>query len=531
MIRKLIAVFALLLLLVGIVGAQDDETFSLTIMHTNDVHGHHEPQRDGNGGAARLATVVNQIREEGGNQLLLDAGDRFTGTLFHVQHRGQDSVQLMNQLGFDVMVLGNHEFNDGSEILGAFIEGLDMPVITANVDFSEDPILADLVTPSVVLEVGGEQIGVIGLVAPETEVLSKPSDALVFDYDLVAVTQAQVDALSAEGIDKIILLSHVGFSVDLEIAQSVTGVDIVVGGHSHTLLSNQYAGAADSYPVVLESANGEPVLVVQAGEKTIYLGRLDVEFDSAGLVSDWDGDNILLSRFITPDPEVSAILDILTEPIDALRAQAVGETSVELTGTNPRLCRIEECNLGNLIADAVRDETGADVVFQNGGGIRADIDMGEVTLGEVLTVLPFGNLVSTFEMTGADIVVALENGVSRIELDDDNNPIVDGASGRFAQVSGMRYTYDATQEAGNRIVSVEVWQDGEYVEIDPDVTYNVATNDFMRTGGDGYEIFATNADNPYDQGRPLDQVVADYISANSPVAPEIEGRITHQPGE
>ncbi len=531
MTRKLMFVFALLLLIVGIVGAQDEEPYTLTIMHTNDVHAHHEPQGDGNGGAAILASVVNQIREAGGNQLLLDAGDRFTGTLFHVQHRGQDSVEIMNALGYDAMTLGNHEFNDGSEILGAFIEGLDMPVVTTNVDFSEDPILADLVAPSVILEVGGEQIGIIGLVAPETEVLSKPSDALVFDYDVIGSTQAQVDALSAEGVDKIILLSHVGYSVDVEIAQGVSGVDIVVGGHSHTLISNQYAGAAGEYPVVLESASGEPVLVVQAGEKTIYLGLLEVEFDADGLVSDWDGDTILLSQYITPDPEMSEIVATLTEPIDALRAQPVGETSVELTGTNPRLCRIEECNLGNLIADAVLVETGVDVVFQNGGGIRADIDMGEVTLGEVLTVLPFGNLVSTFEMTGADIVASLENGVSRIELDDDNNPIVDGASGRFAQVAGMRYTFDATQEVGSRIVSVEVWVDGEYVEIDPDATYSVATNDFMRSGGDGYEIFATNAVNPYDQGRPLDQVVADYIGANSPVAPEIEGRITHQPGE
>lgn len=531
MSRKLIVVFALLAMLVSVVGAQDEEPYALTIMHTNDVHGAHEPNGDGNGGAARQATVVEQIRSEAENNLLVDGGDRFTGTLFHVEHRGQDSAQIMNMIGYDAMTLGNHEFDDGDAVLAAFIDAIDFPVVTANVDFSESPDLADKISPSVILEVGGEQIGIIGLVTPESEILSSPGPELVFNYDLIAATQEQVDALSAEGVNKIILLTHIGYAADLEVAQGVSGVDVIVGGHTNTLLSNQYADAVGEYPTVLESASGEPVLVVQASTRTVYLGRLDVEFDADGLLTDWEGDAILLSKYISPDPDVSDLVAGLAESFAEVQAQVVGETSVELTGTNPRLCRIEECLLGNLIADAVRLETGVDIVFQNGGGIRADIDAGEVTLGEVLNVLPFGNLVSTFELSGADVVAALEISVSQIQLDADNNPVVDEAAGRFAQVSGLRYTYDATQEAGSRIVSVEVWQDGAYVEIDPDTIYALAANDFMRTGGDGYEVFATNSINAYDQGRPLDAVVADYIAANSPITPEIEGRIIHQPGE
>lgn len=529
--RKLHLVFAILLILVGVVSAQDEETFELTIMHTNDVHGHHEPQRDGNGGAARQATVVNQIRDEVDNHLLLDGGDRFTGTLFHVQYRGQDSAQIMNMIGYDAMTLGNHEFDDGDDVLAAFVDAVDFPVVTANVDFSESPVLADKIQPSVILDVGDEQVGIIGLVTPETEILSKPGDELVFDYDLINVTQAQVDALTAEGVNKIILVTHIGYAADLEVAQGVSGVDVVVGGHTNTLLSNQYAGAVGEYPTVLESASGEPVLVVQASTRTVYLGRLDVEFDADGLLTDWDGDAILLSRYISPDPDVSDLIAGLAEPIAELSAQAVGETTTELTGTNPRLCRIEECLLGNLITDAIIAETGVDIAFQNGGGIRADIDAGEITLGEVLNVLPFGNLTSTFELSGADVIAVMENSVSRIELDENNDPIVDGASGRFMQVSGMHYTYDATQEEGSRIVSVEVWQDGEYVEIDPDAMYTVAANDFIRSGGDGYVTLAENAVNPYDQGRPLDQVVVDYIAANSPITVEVEGRIIHEPAE
>ncbi len=527
--RKLIWLFALFVLLVSLVGAQD-ESYSLTIMHTNDVHGHHEAQRDGNGGAARLATVVQQIRGEVDNHLLLDAGDRFTGTLFHVQYRGQDSVQIMNAIGYDALVLGNHEFNEGSEKLAEFVQALEFPTVSANIDFSADAYLDGVVAPSVVLDVGGESIGIIGLTTPETVILNKPSKDLVFHENLAEITQAQVDSLSAQGIDKIIVLSHLGYKPDLELAQAVSGVDIVVGGHTNTFLSNAYSGALGGYPTVLESASGEPVLVVQADTKTIYLGRLDVEFDGAGVLSDWDGDAILLSRYITPDPELSDLIAVLAEPIAELTSQRVGETSVALTGTSPRLCRIQECLLGVVITDALLANTAADIVIQNGGGIRADIDVGEVSLGEVLNVLPFGNLISTLELTGADVLAALENGVSRVEVDDNGNPVVDGAAGRFPQVAGMRYTFDATQEAGSRIVSAEVMSDGEYSALDPEAVYRVATNDYMRSGGDGYAILETNAINPYDQGSPLDQVVADYIAANSPLHVELPGRITHQAG-
>ena len=530
MYRKLIVILALLTLLVSLAAAQDD-SYSLTIMHTNDVHGHHDVQRDGQGGAARQATVVQQIRDEVDNHLLLDGGDRFTGTLFHVQYRGQDSVQIMNAIDYDAIALGNHEFDDGSQVLADFVSGLNFPALSANVDFSQDPLLAGLVGPSTTLEVGGESIGIIGLTAPETAILAKPSEHLVFGQDLAGVTQQQVDALTEDGVNKIILLTHIGYGADLEVAQAVSGVDIVVGGHTNTLLSNTYTGALGDYPTVLESASGEPVLVVQASTQTVYLGRLDVEFDADGLLTDWEGDTILLSRYITPDPEISDLIADLSEPIAALRSQPVGESSIALTGASPRLCRIEECLLGNLISDAILEETGADIALQNGGGIRANIDAGEVTLGEVLTTLPFGNLISTFELSGADVLAALENSVSRIELDADGNPMVDGASGRFMQVAGLRYAYDAAQEVGSRIVSADVMQDGEYAALDPAAIYSIATNDFIRAGGDGYAVFADNAIDPYDYGSPLDQVVADYIAANSPITVELEGRITHQPGQ
>ncbi|MCE2490928.1 MAG: bifunctional metallophosphatase/5'-nucleotidase, partial [Anaerolineae bacterium] len=261
------------------------------------------------------------------------------------------------------------------------------------------------------------------------------------------------------------------------------------------------AGAAGEYPAVLESASGEPVLVVQASTKTRYLGRLDVEFDADGVLSDWEGDAILLSRYIAPAPDASDLVAGLAEPIAALREQVVGEAAVMLDGARS-ICRVEECNLGNLIADSVREETGAQIAYMNGGGIRSDIDAGEITMGEILTVQPFNNVTSTFDLKGSDVLAMLENSVSRIQLNEQGQVQRGGASGRFLQISGARFSIDPTQDVGSRIVSVEVLNDaGEFEALDPEAIYSVAGNNFVRGGGDGFSVLTENAIDPYDGGR------------------------------
>ncbi|MBL8162342.1 MAG: 5'-nucleotidase C-terminal domain-containing protein [Anaerolineae bacterium] len=518
------------IVLVASFAVAQEESFELTIMHTNDWHAAHQPQGSGNGGASRLASVVNQVRAEGGTTMLIDAGDRFTGTLFHTQYKGQDEVQVMNLLAYDVMTLGNHEF-DGHKtdptILENFVNGISFPVVTANVDFSAYPALDEKINASIILERGGQQIGVIGLTTPDSTVTSTPAADVGFDVDLVGAVQAAVDELTAAGINKIILITHIGAPADMELIPQLSGVDIVLGGHSHTLYSNTYTGAADGYPVRLESASGEPVLYGQAGANGLYVGRLDVEFDAAGVITSSSGDTILLSRYITPDAEMEALINELAGPIEELRATAIGATTdVELVGDRA-VCRVEECNLGNVIADAMRAETGADIAIMNGGGIRADVDAGEITLGEVLTVQPFGNTIATVTLTGADVIAALENGVSRLTVE--NGVVIrGGANGRFPQVSGIRYTIDPTLEAGSRIVSVEVLgDDGTYTAIDPAANYAVVTNNFVRQGGDGYSVITENGVNPYDFGRVDYEVTRDYLVANSPITTDVEGRITY----
>ncbi len=528
MLKKLVLAGLLTLLLAGTISAQED-TFALTLLHTNDTHAAHDPSSTGDGGVARQATVVNQIRAEGGNVLLVDAGDRFTGSLFHQQYRGADQIQIMNALGYDVMTLGNHEFDDGEDVLLSFLSGLEFPAVAANIEWGPFADIDALVSPYVVLEIGGQQIGVVGLTTIDTPTASSPSPEVTFTDYLPAVEGA-VAELTEQGINKIILLTHTGVELDLELLPQLSGIDVVVGGHSHTLLSSVYRASGDynTNPISAETAAGEPIFYVQAGSNNVYLGRLNVVFDAAGLVTSASGDPILLSRYIAPDPAMVAILDALRDPIDELRATEIGAEASELLVGDRRVCRLEECALGNLIADAMiaGASTDATIAILNGGGIRANIDAGPITLGEVLTVLPFGNLLATMDLTGADVVAALENGVSGIRVTDG---VIsrDGAGGRFPQVSGIRFSFDPNLEAGSRVSNVEVLNaDGTYSPIDLEAVYSVVTNDFMRRGGDGYSMFAENAINAYDFGTPLDQVFAEYLVSLALVEPSIEGRIT-----
>jgi 5'-nucleotidase / UDP-sugar diphosphatase len=492
-----------------------DAVFSLTILHTNDIHAHHASS-NGDGGAAIAASVINQVRTANPNTILLNAGDNFTGTLYYVMYHGIDSAKLMNAMKYDAMTLGNHEFDDGDGNLALFINQLKFPVVAANVNFDKSTALKGKVTPYVILKKSGEKIGVIGLANPETPSMSRPGKDLVFDKDLAKIVQAAVDQLTAASVNKIIVLSHIGYDADLKLAQSVSGVDIIVGGHTHTLLANYDKRATGPYPAEIKDTAGNKVLVVQAGEYLQYIGKLDVKFDASGNVVSSSGDTIYLSQYIVPNPQIAALVKQLDGPIAALKAKVVGQSAVYLEGDR-KVCRTQECNLGNLITDAMRAETGVQVAIENGGGIRASIKEGKISTGDILTVLPFGNLVSTFKLSGKDLTAALENGVSQIS---------DGA-GRFPQVSGLRFAFDAKQPAGSRIISVEVMDaQGTYQKLDPDTIYTVASNDFMREGGDGYTMFSEKATDVYDYGRPLDEVLTNYIKAHSPVNIAVEGRIT-----
>ncbi|MEO1645013.1 MAG: 5'-nucleotidase C-terminal domain-containing protein, partial [Chloroflexota bacterium] len=506
-----------------VLNAQDEESFNLTILHSNDTHAAHQSDGDGNGGAAIMAAVANQVRSSVENSLFLDAGDRFTGTLFHTVFEGQDQVQIMNLMGYDAVVLGNHEFDNGDQVLADFVNGLTFPTLSANADFSGSEILSEVpIEATITVDVNGTQVGIIGLTAPDTPETSSPGEGVVFDADLVTITNTLASELTEQGVGIIVVLSHIGINLDSEIASQLENVDLIIGGHSHTLLANQDGSAADEYPLVFTNeATEETILYVQAGANSEYLGRLDMEFDSAGVLQDWEGDSIFLSQYITPDAEVAALVAELAGPVEELRSQPAEVTSEIVLDGDRTVCRVEECNLGNLIADSFIWETGADIAIMNSGGIRRDLPAADLTFGDLLELQPFGNTIATLELTGADVIAALENGVSSITLNEDGQISRDGAAGRFPQVSGMRYTYDPTLEPGSRIISVEIeLEDGTFAPIDEMAVYTLATPNFIANGGDGYDILVEAGMNVYLFGRVDWEVTRDYMQLLTPINDE-----------
>ncbi|KEJ96556.1 5'-nucleotidase [Pseudosulfitobacter pseudonitzschiae] len=495
--------------------------YSLTILHTNDFHARFEPisKYDGPcgaedntagecfGGTARLVTAIKDAKARSNNAILVDGGDQFQGTLFYTYYKGKLAAEMMNMLGYDAMTVGNHEFDDGPEVLASFIDAINFPILMSNADVSGEPLLADKIAKSTVIERGGEKIGLIGLTPQDTDELASPGKNVIFTDPSDAV-QGEVDKLTEEGITKIIVLSHSGYVVDKRVAENTTGVDVIVGGHSNTLLSNTDEKAEGPYPTMVGST-----AIVQAYAYGKYLGELNVTFDDAGNVTEAKGDPILIDASVAEDEATVARIAEAAAPLDEIRNRVVAEASDQIGGDR-ETCRAMECSMGTLIADAmlarVKDQ-GIEIAIQNGGGIRASIDAGPVTMGEVLTVLPFQNTLSTFQVTGATLIEALENGVSQVE---------EGA-GRFAQVAGMSYAYDASKPAGERVSDVMVGG----APIDPEKVYGVVSNNYVRNGGDGYKMFI-NAENAYDFGPDVADVLAEYLAAQAPFTPVTDGRIT-----
>ncbi|MBB5516008.1 5'-nucleotidase [Rubricella aquisinus] len=504
--------------------------FTLVIAHTNDVHSRIEPinrfdstcnaedDAEGKcfGGAARIKTMVDQLRAEHDNILVLDAGDPFQGSLFYTTYKGAAAAEFMEAIGYDAMAVGNHEFDDGPAALGRFIDAVSFPVLSGNLSVSQDPELNGKVGRTAVLSVGGEQVGIVTALATDTVETSSPGPRVVFSDEIESLQQ-QVEELTAQGIDKIIAVTHVGFAKDLEIAQNVSGIDAIVGGHSHTWFGRS-PDADVAYPYWASGPNGELVPIVQAYAYSKFVGELTLEFDDAGEVKDAYGDTILLDASVVPDPAISARVAEMAAPIEELKNQPVSMTSAAIEGDRS-VCRAMECAMGNLVADAMLErvkDQGISIAIQNGGGLRASIDEGQILMGEVLTVLPFQNTLATFQLPGSAVIAALENGVSRVE---------DGA-GRFPQVSGLRFVWDAAAAPGSRIVSVEVMGDSGWTAIDEDAIYGVVSNNYMRNGGDGYAMFRDQAINAYDFGPGLEQVVADYLEASGTYTPYTDGRIS-----
>ena len=541
----LLSAITTLALLVSIVlpastyAEENSDSFKLTIMHMNDTHAHADL-------LPNMMTAIKEVRAEDPEALLFNAGDVFSGTLYFNEYHGKADLALLNMMNLDAMVFGNHEFDLGSsenghKSLSEFVSAAKFPLLGTNVDFSGDAFMNKLVKneftdspedgkvfDGMVKEVNGEKIGIFGLTTEDTANISSPVNVKFLNY--IKEAERAVQAFEEMGINKIVAVTHLGydsnpdFGNDLQLATYVDGIDVVVGGHSHTQLTEPVVVNKDE-----KGTEKEPTVVVQAYQYSQLLGKLQVEFDGNGVVIGQAGKLIDVASK-EEDSEAAAILAPYEEKITELSTQESGAIAKK-TLANPRLTdsdvsvRANETELGNLVTDAMLAKAKERypetvIAFQNGGGIRAAIEEGPITIGEIISVLPFGNDPVVVELSGEEIKQILEHSVSQAPAE----------SGGFLHVAGMKFTYDSTKESGSRVISMYVNENGEYQEIQANQKYLVTTNNFTAKGGDGFDVFAK----AYQEGRVQDIGEIDWEQLRKymvedlggVVDPVLEGRIT-----
>lgn len=436
----------------------------ITILHTNDTHAH-VVANDKEMGFAKLAGIIDQYRASNPNTLLLDDGDTVHGTTFATLVNGESIVKVINKLRYDAMVPGNHEFNYGWKHLVELSKEIQFPVLSANIKQTDG---TRLFKPYVIKEVDGVKIGIIGLTTPETAYKTNPKNVEGIQFtDPAAEAKAAVDEIRSK-VDVVVVLGHLGQDASskdtsLKVVKEVPGIDIFIDGHSHTVLEKG-----------LVSDNG--TLIASAGEYTKYLGVVDLWVDG-GKVTQKQAKLIDSTQAVDvqPNAEIAALIASIQKDQEPILKEVVTQTSVDLEGAREKV-RASETNLGDLLTDAMRDVSGADVALTNGGGIRASIKTGTVTKGDIITVLPFGNQIVTLKVKGSDIQAALENGTASYPE----------PSGGFPQVSGISFKIDTSATKGSRVHSILI---GGKI-LDPEATYTLATNDFTAVGGDQYTMFA-----------------------------------------
>ncbi|MDR0268376.1 5'-nucleotidase C-terminal domain-containing protein [Paenibacillus sp.] len=470
----------------------------ITILHTNDTHARavaSSPEM----GYPKVKGIFDQYRSQNPDTLTLDAGDTLHGTPFATLVRGESVVKVINEMGYDAMVPGNHDFNYGWNHLVELSQKLKFPIISSNVKKSDG---TDLFKPYIIKEIDGVKIGIIGFSTPETAYKTSPKNVEGLKFiDPAGEAKKTVNELKGK-VDVIIGVGHLGMdksSIDtsLKLVKEVPGIDVFIDGHSHTVL--EHGMQADNN-----------TLIASTGEYTKNVGVVDLWVDGGKVVKkEAKLINEKQAADIKPDQKLEALVASIQKEQEPILKEKLGETLVKLEGSREKV-RTGETNLGDLLTDAIRDVSKSDITITNGGGIRASIEAGTITKGNVITVLPFGNQIVSLKVTGEDIVAALENGVSDYPE----------SKGGFPQVSGISFKIDKAKPKGSRVHSVMVGDKA----IDPKATYTLATNDFMSIGGDEYKMFSK-----YPQAGmygALDEALITYIQKGGKVAAEAQGRIT-----
>lgn len=495
--KKLLLLTILIILFSSLIFAQELKPIEIKILHINDFHGRLQPyivksisENIPVSGGAYLAYLINEERSKNPDgTILLSAGDMFQGTPISNIFKGEPVIKMMNYLKFDAMTIGNHEFDWGRDLLQNWIKKSNFPYLSANI--LENGNYLPYIKPYVILERKGIKIAIIGLTTPETAYIVKPD--YVKDLTFVEpekVLSNLIKEVKDKGAQLIIVLSHLGYDADKKLAENVQGIDVIVGGHSHTVITK---------PVIVRGT-----IIVQAGYNGIYLGVLDLKIQpETGLILDFTKENALKIVFAGSenkyDIEIANLVETYSSQLKEEFSKVVGETLVDLVRNYN-----EESNVGNVVCDAMLEASKAQIAFQNSGGIRIDIPKGKITMEQVYSMLPFDNVLVEMDLTGKDILDLLEQSATLEK--------------GILQIAGIKVKYDMRRPAGSRVIEVFVKDE----PLDPNKVYRVVTNDFLAAGGDKFTAFTRGKNITY--GDMLRDVFVEYLKKHSPIRPKVEER-------
>lgn len=503
----------------GAANWDDDLTGHIVILHTNDVHGAIDNY-------ASVAALKDAYEAAGAQVLLMDAGDFSQGSTSVNVSEGATAVELMNMAGYDVATTGNHEFDFGYANLRTLMESAEFPILAADAFTAEGDLAMD--GDNLTFQLGDATVGVFGLATPETATKAHPAklEGVTFlaEDELFACAQEQVDELTAAGCDYIICLGHLGIDAEstgnrsIDLLENVTGIDVFIDGHSHSTQAD-----------IAEETNGTGMVgdtvLTSTGTKLESVGVVDIAADGTIDASTISMEDLNATEGFTPDQDIATRVSEINAQIEEDMGQVIGTSEVNLDGVRENV-RASETNLGDLITDAMlwqagQDNEEVDAAITNGGGIRASIAAGDVTKQSVNDVLPFGNTLYVVELTGAELLEALEASTYCTP-----EPV-----GAFPQVAGIEFTINtgAVYDAGENYPGTTYAEPASINRVtiqtvggqafDVDATYTIVTNDFLAAGGDTYYAFSA-AESGYDTGISLDQVVMDYITE------ELDGTVT-----
>ncbi|MDR2570381.1 MAG: bifunctional metallophosphatase/5'-nucleotidase [Oscillospiraceae bacterium] len=510
-LRIIILLAALLCMTAFLTGCGETQPSAvITILHTNDTHGRVLGDEEHIIGIDRIAAIYKNTP----NSILVDAGDTFHGLPIATLSKGVNIAELMNEAGYDAMVVGNHEFNYGWEHLIELRKIADFPFLASNITSDSSEFLDD----TAIIEIDGVKIGLFGVSTEATKHSAMPEYVRGLEFnDPIQTAREKSEYLRGQGVHIIAALCHLGVepyngTLSAELAKAVPEIDVIIDGHSHTGLAQG----------IIESG----VLIAQAGNHGNNIGKIvftiengEIISKTASLISFEEAQNT------EPDEATQEKLHEIMSGIETMLNEPVGESTVSMSSERSPGVRTQEMPLGSLVADAYRFAANAEIAIANGGDIRADIISGTITKGDIISVLPFGNTLMVKNITPALLREVLENGVSGIVTDTDGNIDHENSpQGRFLHVSGFSFVYAPTAPEGERIVSITI-DGGKQLALDDNTTIlTLAGSSYVMTGGDYYTMLGA-LPILHELGT-ADEALGEYITTNSPINAPSAGRIT-----